>query len=79
MNDINSTKTLDARGLQCPMPVAKTSKEIRTIEIGEVLEVLATDPASMADIHAWSKSSGNELLNSKKDEGVFKFYIRRVK
>jgi TusA-related sulfurtransferase len=79
MNDITPNKTLDARGLQCPMPVAKTSKEIKTLEIGEILEVLATDPASMADIQAWSKSTGNELLSSGKDEGVFKFYIRRTK
>jgi TusA-related sulfurtransferase len=61
------------------MPVAKTSKEIKTMEIGEILEVLATDPASMADIQAWSKSTGNELLSSERDEGVFKFYIRRTK
>jgi TusA-related sulfurtransferase len=79
MHDFTATKTLDARGLQCPMPVAKTSKEIKTIEIGDILEVLATDPASMADIQAWSKSTGNELLKSEKDEGVFKFYIRRTK
>ncbi|HEY73955.1 MAG: hypothetical protein DRJ03_18835 [Chloroflexi bacterium] len=71
-------KTLDARGLQCPMPVIKTKQEIDTIEIGEVLEVLATDPGSMADITAWSKSTGNELLKMGKEDGVFKFYIRRV-
>ena len=79
MNDFIPTKTLDARGLQCPMPVAKTSKEIKTIEIGDVLEVLATDPASMADIQAWSKSTGNELLKSEKSGGAFKFYIQRTK
>jgi TusA-related sulfurtransferase len=78
MNDIRPNKTLDARGLQCPMPVAKTSKEIKTLEIGKILEVLATDPASMADIQAWSKSTGNELLSSEKVEGVFRFYIRRT-
>ncbi|MGD2176628.1 MAG: sulfurtransferase TusA family protein [Anaerolineae bacterium] len=76
---MSPNQTLDARGLQCPMPVAKTSREIKTLEIGEILEVLATDPASMADIQAWSKSTGNELLSSEKDEGVFKFYIRRTK
>lgn len=79
MNDVTVTKTLDARGLQCPMPVVKTKKEIDTIEVGEVLEVLATDPGSMADITAWCKSTGNELLKSGKDEGIFKFYIRRTK
>jgi tRNA 2-thiouridine synthesizing protein A len=79
MNNISPNKTLDARGLQCPMPVAKTSKEIKALEVGEILEVLATDPASMADIQAWSKSTGNELLSSGKDGGIFKFYIRRTK
>jgi len=74
-----TTKTLDARGLKCPMPVVKTKQAIDTIEIDEVLEVLATDPGSMADITAWCKSTGNELLNMEKGEGVFKFHIRRVK
>ena len=79
MSEITPNKTLDARGLQCPMPIVKTSKEIKTLEVGQILEVLATDPASMADIQAWSKSTGNELLESLKDNGVFKFYIRRTK
>ncbi len=72
-------KTLDARGLKCPMPVVKTSQEIKNVSVGGVLEVLATDPGSVADIQAWCKSTGNELLGMEKDEGVFKFYIRRVK
>jgi len=61
------------------MPVVKTSKEIKEVAVGDVLEVLATDPGSMADITAWAKSTGNELLKSEKGAGVFKFYIRRVK
>jgi TusA-related sulfurtransferase len=79
MSDFTADKTLDAKGLKCPMPVVKTSKEIKNISVGGVLEVLATDPGSMADITAWTKSTGNELLEAKKDEGTFKFYIRRVK
>ena len=78
MSEISVEKTLDAKGLKCPMPVVKTSKEIKSISVGGVLEVLATDPGSMADIMAWAKSTGNELLKSEKDDGVFKFYIRRV-
>ena len=78
MSEISVEKTLDAKGLKCPMPVVKTSKEIKSISVGGVLEVLATDPGSMADIMAWAKSTGNELLQSEKDDGVFKFYIRRV-
>ncbi|MGD1996492.1 MAG: sulfurtransferase TusA family protein [Anaerolineae bacterium] len=72
------TKTLDARGLQCPMPVVRTSKEIKELAEGEILEVLATDPGSMADIQAWCKSTGNELLEAEKGDKVFKFYIRRT-
>ena len=79
MSEFNPEKTLDARGLKCPMPVVRTSKEIKNISIGSVLEVLATDPGSMADINAWCKSSGNELLKMEKGDGVFQFYIRRVK
>ena len=79
MGEYAPTKTLDARGLQCPMPVVKTSQEIKNIAIGDILEVLATDPGSMADITAWCKSTGNELLKMERGDGVFKFYIRRVK
>jgi TusA-related sulfurtransferase len=79
MSEYTPEKTLDATGLKCPMPVVKTSKEIKGVEVGNVLEVLATDPGSMADITAWAKSTGNELLGAEKEEGVFKFYIRRVK
>jgi tRNA 2-thiouridine synthesizing protein A len=79
MSEFTPEKTLDAKGLKCPMPVVKTSKEIKDISIGGVLEVLATDPGSMADITAWTKSTGNELLKAEKEDGTFKFYIRRVK
>jgi len=79
MTEITPNKVLDARGLQCPMPVVKTSQEIKTLDVEEILQVLATDPGSMADITAWSKSTGNELLSMGKEDGVFVFHIRRVK
>jgi tRNA 2-thiouridine synthesizing protein A len=79
VSEFTPEKTLDAKGLKCPMPVVKTSKEIKNISVGGVLEVLATDPGSMADITAWTKSTGNELLKADREDGVFKFYIRRVK
>jgi len=79
MSEITPTKTLDARGLKCPMPVVKTSQEIKSISVDDVLEVIATDPGSMADINAWCASTGNELLKMEKGDGVFTFYIRRVK
>ncbi len=76
--EYNPEKTLDARGLQCPMPVVKTSQEIKGISEGGVLKVLATDPGSMADISAWCKSTGNELLQMERGDGLFVFYIRRT-
>ncbi|MGD8474301.1 MAG: sulfurtransferase TusA family protein [Anaerolineae bacterium] len=79
MSEFTPEKTLDAKGLKCPMPVVKTSKEIKNISVGSVLEVLATDPGSMADITAWTKSTGNELLKADREDSIFKFYIRRVK
>jgi tRNA 2-thiouridine synthesizing protein A len=78
MSEFTPEKTLDAKGLKCPLPVVKTSKAIKGISVGGILEVLATDADSMADITAWTKSTGNELLKAEKDEGTFKFYIRRV-
>jgi tRNA 2-thiouridine synthesizing protein A len=78
MSEATPEKTLDARGLKCPMPVVKTSQEIKKISVGGLLEVLATDPGSMADINAWTKSTGNELVNMSKEDGVFQFLIRRV-
>ena len=79
MTEFTPDQTLDAKGLKCPMPVVKTSKSIKDVPMGGVLEVIATDPGSMADITAWTRSSGNELLQAGKDGDVFRFYIRRVK
>ena len=79
MSELTPEKTLDAQGMKCPMPVVKTSQEMKSISVGGILEVLATDPGSMADIQAWAKSSGNELLKMEREDGLFKFLIRRVK
>ena len=78
MTEYTPDKTLDAKGLKCPMPVVKTSKIIKEVPVGGILEVLATDPGSIADITAWAKSTGNELLHAGKEDGIFKFYLRRV-
>ncbi|MFC2037207.1 sulfurtransferase TusA family protein [Chloroflexota bacterium] len=79
MSEFTADHTLDAQGLKCPMPVVKTSKEIKNVSVGGILEVLATDPGSIMDITAWAKSTGNELLKTEKHDGIFRFYIRRVK
>jgi tRNA 2-thiouridine synthesizing protein A len=71
------TQTVDARGLNCPMPIVKTAIAIKAIASGGLLEVLATDPGSVADFAAWSKSTGNELVEQTSDAGVFRFVLRR--
>lgn len=79
MTDFAVEQTLDARGLKCPMPVVRTSQEIKKISVGSVLELLATDPGSVADMIAWCRSTGNELVDRDISGDLFKFYIRRIK
>jgi tRNA 2-thiouridine synthesizing protein A len=79
MTEVTADKTLDARGLKCPMPVVKTSQEIKSIGVGGTLLVIATDPGSMADIQAWTKSTGNELVKMERVDKEFRFLIRRLK
>lgn len=79
MSEVTPEKTLGARGLKCPMPVVKTSQAIKTISMGGALLVVATDPGSMADIQAWTKSTGNELVTMEKVDKEFRFLIRRLK
>ncbi|MHA1969744.1 MAG: sulfurtransferase TusA family protein [Candidatus Hodarchaeales archaeon] len=72
--------TLDARKLSCPMPVLKSKKALKELEIGQVLEILATDPGSMADIPAWTRTTGQELLSSEElGPKDFRFLVKRLK
>ena len=71
------TQTLDARGLSCPMPIVKTAQAIKTVAPGALIEVLATDPGSVKDFAAWSRTTGNELVEQTTDSGVFRFVLRR--
>ena len=71
------TQTLDARGLSCPMPIVKTAQAIKTVAPGALIEVLATDPGSVKDFAAWSRTTGNKLVEQTADGGVFRFVLRR--
>jgi tRNA 2-thiouridine synthesizing protein A len=71
------TKSLDCIGLYCPEPVFRTREAISEVPIGDVLEVLADDPASESDIDSWAKHAGHELLEVERVEGGFRFLIRR--
>ncbi|MGE5074183.1 MAG: sulfurtransferase TusA family protein [Anaerolineae bacterium] len=71
--------TLDFKGLLCPMPVVKLAQAMKQIQVGEEVEAFATDPGVMADIPAWARTSGNELVCLEKREKVFYFVVRRSK
>lgn len=77
MTTAEITQTVDARGLSCPMPIVKTAQAVKALEAGALIEVLATDPGSVKDFAAWSKSTGNELVEQSVDGAVFRFVIRR--
>ncbi len=67
---------LDTKGLNCPLPVLKTKKAIGQVPSGGILQVLSTDPGSVADFEAFCRQTGNELLESKTEGDVFVFLIR---
>ena len=70
-------RQLDVKGLNCPLPILRTKKALSEMSPGEVLHVLATDPGSVKDFHAFAKQTGNELLSSAEVNQVLEFYLKR--
>jgi tRNA 2-thiouridine synthesizing protein A len=70
-------KELDARGLNCPLPILRTKKSLNDMLSGEVLRVLATDPGSVKDFQAFSRQTGNELLSSDTAGNEFVFFMKK--
>ena len=81
MGDIvlSPDSVLDCTGMMCPMPVIKTSKAIKQIEVGQVLKMISTDPGSPPDMVAWSKQTGHEMLENHEEEDKYIFFFRRAK
>ena len=71
--------TLDFKGLLCPMPVVKIAMAMKQVQVGQLVEAVATDPGVTADIPAWARTSGNELVELEKREKDFRFVVRRMK
>ncbi len=69
---------LDAKGLNCPLPIIKTKKMLKDVPVGSTLEVLATDPGSVADFAAFCRTTGNEIVEQSQDGSVYRFVIRRA-
>jgi TusA-related sulfurtransferase len=75
--DLQPDLTIDAKGQKCPMPVLLTSRGIKKIEPGQLMLVEATDGGSQSDIPSWAKDTGNELVDSSSEDGVFRYLIRK--
>ena len=74
---MDAHKELDARGLNCPLPILKAKKALSEMVSGEVLKVVATDPGSMRDFQAFARQTGNELVEQVTGEKEFVHYLRR--
>ena len=71
-------ETLDAKGMNCPLPILKAKKALKGLSNGQILEVLATDPGSVADFQAFCRTTGNELVEHSVDGDVYRFLLKRV-
>lgn len=77
-DDFTVSKTLDLKGLACPMPVVKMSKGIKEVAVGEIVEAITTDPGSLTDFPAWAQTSGNEIVKTDQGGDEIKFYVKRL-
>ena len=77
MAAIKADKTLDAKGLDCPMPLLKAKKALEPLASGQVLEILGTDEGSEVDLPGWCERVGHTFLGTKKEKDFLKFYIRK--
>lgn len=71
------TTLLDTKGMNCPLPILKAKKAIKGLGAGETLQVESTDPGSVKDFEAFCRSTGNELLESGEDNGVYTYLIKK--
>ncbi len=74
---MNFDKELDARGLNCPLPILRAKKSLNDMQSGQVLKIVATDPGSVRDFQAFAKQTGNELLSQAEADMQFTFFLKR--
>lgn len=74
---MNIDKELDTRGNNCPMPILRTKKAINELSTGGVLKISASDPGSVKDMEAFCRQTGNELIQSLQEGGIFTFLVRK--
>ena len=71
-------QVLDAKGLNCPLPILKAKKALKSLAAGNTLEILSTDPGSVADFAAFCRTTGNELVEQSDNDGVWTYLIRKA-
>ena len=74
----HATQSLDARGMNCPLPILRTKKALSAMSTGETLAITSTDPGSIKDMQSFCKQTGNELVSSNSDQGEFVFLVRKA-
>ncbi|HWZ74636.1 MAG TPA: sulfurtransferase TusA family protein [Casimicrobiaceae bacterium] len=74
---VHFDREVDARGLNCPLPILRTKKTLNGMSSGQVLRILATDPAAVRDFEAFAKQTGNQLLQHGEQDGAFFFLLKR--
>lgn len=77
--EIKADKVLDCKGMKCPMPVLKTKLAMETLQVGQVLEMIATDKGSKPDMAAFAQQTGHTLISMKESDGIYTYYIRKTK
>jgi tRNA 2-thiouridine synthesizing protein A len=75
--ELKSKESLDLTGLACPMPIVKVSKAMKTLESGEVIDALTSDPGALTDFPAWARTSGNEIVKTQAEGDNTRFYIKK--
>lgn len=78
MMNTPATQSLDARGMNCPLPILRTKKALSALSTGETLAITSTDPGSIKDMQAFCKQTGNELVSSNANQGEFVFLVRKA-
>jgi len=79
VEEIKPVQTLDCRGLLCPLPIIKLSKAIKGLQVGDAVEMVATDPGSIPDMEAFQHQTGHQIVSQEQHDGVFRFVVRRTK
>ncbi len=74
----NADVVVDASGFLCPMPIVKLAQAVKSVEVGQVVEVVATDPGILADAPAWAAMSGHDIIGAYSEGDHHRFWFRKL-